>query len=258
MTELNSKNLTVEGRTGLILDSVAVKLGPGELLGLIGPNGAGKTTLLRCLLGLLKPTSGEINLDGKSLGTWKRKDIAKRIGYLPQGAPCHWPMTVEKIVKLGRTPHQSTILAADSESEELVEGALQITRTTHLRHRVVTSLSGGERTLVMIARCLVSRSGLLLADEPVTGLDPRHQIEIIEALLSSVTKDAGVLMVLHDLSLAAKYCTRLILLHEGRVADEGHPTSVLTSKNLADVYGINASLQDVSGQRLVVCLDVKN
>ena len=134
---------------------------------------------------------------------------------------------------------------------------MRLTGISHLRDRIVTSLSGGERTLVMIARCLAGRAEILLADEPVTGLDPRHQIKVIQTLLSSVTKNTGVVMVLHDLSLAARYCTRLILIHEGRVTAEGDPTSVLTPKNLSDVYGIDASLREIDGQALVVCKDIR-
>ena len=256
MTELSSKNLTLLGNSGVILDKVSVNFGPDELVGLIGPNGAGKTTLLRSLLGLLEPTGGEINLDGKTLKAWRRSEIATRVGYLAQGSPCHWPMTVERIVALGRTPHTPPMSGIDADDWQIIEDALSLTNISHLRDRSVTSLSGGERTLVMIARCLAGRSGLLLADEPVTGLDPRHQIEIIETLLSSISDKTGVVMVLHDLSLAARYCTRLILINKGRVAAEGNPTSVLTPKNLADVYGIEASLREIDGQALVVCKDV--
>ena len=108
-----------------------------------------------------------------------------------------------------------------------------------------------------LARCLAGRAEILLADEPVTGLDPRHQIRVIQTLLSSVTKNTGVVMVLHDLSLAARYCTRLILIHEGRVTAEGDPMSVLTPQNLSDVYGIDASLREIDGQALVVCKDIR-
>ena len=257
MTVLSANNLTVKGNFGPILESISLTFGPGELVGLIGPNGSGKTTLLRSLLGLLEPTDGDITLDGRALGTWSRTDIANRLGYLAQGAPCHWPMTVERIVELGRLPHNKSWLTSDAESQNIIENTLRLTGISHLRHRVVTSLSGGERTLVMIARCLVGRAGILLADEPVTGLDPRHQIEIIECLCSRVTENTGVVIVLHDLNLAVQYCTRLILINNGRVAAEGSPTSVLVSENLAQVYGIEAALHEIDGQALVVCKDLR-
>ena len=258
MTRLSSNNLSIQDNNVSILNEVSVTFGPEELVGVIGPNGAGKTTLLKSLLGLLKPSSGDITLDEKTLGSWSRIDIAKRIGYLAQGAPCHWPMTVERIVEIGCSPHSLPLWGIDAEDRKIVENALRLTGISHLRDRIVTSLSGGERTLVMIARCLAGRSGLLLADEPVTGLDPRHQIEIIETLLSSISDKTGVVMVLHDLSLAARYCTRLILINNGRVAAEGNPASVLTSENLSEVYGIDASLRKIDGQSLVVCKDVKD
>ena len=257
MAKLSSNNLSIQDNNVSILNEVSVTFGPEELVGVIGPNGAGKTTLLKSLLGLLKPSSGDITLDEKTLGSWSRIDIAKRIGYLAQGAPCHWPMTVERIVEIGCSPHSLPLWGIDAEDRKIVENALRLTGIFHLRDRIVTSLSGGERTLVMIARCLAGRAEILLADEPVTGLDPRHQIKVIQTLLSSVTKNTGVVMVLHDLSLAARYCTRLILIHEGRVTAEGDPMSVLTPQNLSDVYGIDASLREIDGQALVVCKDIR-
>ena len=257
MTELRTRNLSVKGNLGTVLDSVSVSFGPEELVGLIGPNGAGKTTLLKSLLGLIEPEDGEISLDGKAINAWSRIEKSKRLGYLAQGAPCHWPMTVEKIVELGRIPHRESWLGSAPKNKEIVTEALIKTGIYHLRDRVVTTLSGGERTLVMIARSLVGEAGILLADEPVTGLDPRHQIEILHTLLSRVSANTSVVIVLHDLSLAAQYCSRLILISEGGIVAEGHPMSVLTSENLAQVYGIEAELREIDGRILVICRDVR-
>jgi iron complex transport system ATP-binding protein len=252
VTVLKAMDLSASiGRTK-ILDEVSVNFGAGELVGLIGPNGAGKTTLLKCLLGLLKPDSGTISLDGRALPAWSRSEVAKRLGYLAQGAPCHWPMTAERIVELGRLPHAGSGRELNSQTLPSVSAALEKTGTMHLRSRVVTSLSGGERTLVMIARCLAGGAPLLLADEPVTGLDPRHQIEIMQTLRAQAAGPGGVVAVLHDLNLAARFCTQLVLMHQGRIVSEGAPDQVLTSEHLANVYGIDAALRRVDGQMVVL------
>lgn len=222
------------------------------MVGLIGPNGAGKTTLLKCLLGLLKPDNGEVSLDGQALPLWSRSEIAKHLGYLAQGAPCHWPMTVERIVELGRLCLAGSGRDPYGQARTSVAAALEQTGTLHLRGRVVTTLSGGERTLVMIARCLAGGAPLLLADEPVTGLDPRHQIEIMQTLRAQAVGCGGVVAVLHDLNLAARFCTRLVLMDHGRIVSEGAPDEVLTPEQLANVYGIDAALRRVDGQMVVV------
>lgn len=252
MTVLKAIDLSVSLGRNKILDQISVSFGAGELVGLIGPNGAGKTSLLKCLLGLLKFDSGAVSLDGQALPLWSRSEIATRLGYLAQGAPCHWPMTVERIVELGRLPHVGYRRQPDDQARTSVATALRQTGTTHLRRRVVTTLSGGECTLVMIARCLAGEAPMLLADEPVTGLDPRHQIEVMQALRAQTVGHGGVVVVLHDLSLAAQFCTRLILMDHGRVVSEGAPDQVLTSENLANVYGIDAALRRVDGQLVVL------
>ena len=192
--------------------------------------------MLKCLLGLRRADSGAIRLDGKSLEAWKRPEIARRVGYLAQGAPCHWPMTAERIVALGVLPDAGRIDKAVLDAR--VAQAMERTGTTHLRARDVTSLSGGERSLVMIARCLAGGAPLLLADEPVTGLDPRHQIAVMRTLAARDNTHegggTGRVVVLHDLGLAARFCSRLVLLAEGRILADGPPRDVLTEANLAD------------------------
>ena len=252
MTELKATDLSASIGRSKILDGVSVSFGAGELVGLIGPNGAGKTSLLKCLLGLLKPDSGAISLDGQALPVWSRLEVARRLGYLPQGAPCHWPMTTEHIVELGWLPHAATMRKNDNQVQTSVDKALAQTGTTHLRSRVVTTLSGGERTLVMIARCLAGRAPLLLTDEPVTGLDPRHQIEIMQTLHAHAAGPGGVVAVVHDLNLAARFCSRLVLMDQGRIVSVGTPNQVLTPERLAKVYGIDVALQSVDGQKVVV------
>ena len=258
MTELTATNLSASIGGRKILDSVSVSFGAGELVGLIGPNGAGKTSLLKCLLGIVKAESGGISLDGQALPTWSRTEVARRLGYLPQGAPCHWPMTAKQIIELGWLPNTTSTTKSDCLMKNSVNEAMEQTGTTYLRSRIVTSLSGGERTLVMIARCLAGPAPLLLADEPVTGLDPRHQTEIMQTLQTKATGLGGVVAVVHDLNLAARFCSRLVLMDQGRIAAIGKPNQVLTVEQLTKVYGIDVALQSVDGQKVVVYQSPQN
>ena len=258
MTELTATNLSASIGRRKILDSVSVSFGAGELVGLIGPNGAGKTSLLKCLLGLMKADSGVISLDGQALTTWSRSEVARRLGYLPQGAPCHWPMTAKRIIELGWLPNTASTTKSDCLMKNSVNEAMEQTGTTYLRSRIVTSLSGGERTLVMIARCLAGPAPLLLADEPVTGLDPRHQTEIMQTLQTKATGLGGVVAVVHDLNLAARFCSRLVLMDRGRIVTIGTPNQVLVPEQLTKVYKIDVALQSVDGQKVVVYQSPQN
>ena len=255
MTILEADGITITGPDRPILDRVSVAFGAeAGLVGLIGPNGAGKTTLLKSLLGLRRADSGAIRLDGKSLEAWKRPEIARRVGYLAQGAPCHWPMTAERIVALGVLPDAGRVDRAELEAR--VVEAMERTGTIHLRARNVTSLSGGERSLVMIARCLAGGAPLLLADEPVTGLDPRHQIAVMRTLAARDNTHegggTGRVVVLHDLGLAARFCSRLVLLAEGRILADGPPCDVLTESHLATAYEITATIREIDGQMVIL------
>ncbi|MEQ8504221.1 MAG: ABC transporter ATP-binding protein [Gammaproteobacteria bacterium] len=255
MTYLEARKLAVMGSKGPILDDVSVSLRLGEFVGLIGPNGAGKTTLVKSLLGLRQPSAGQVSLEGRHLGQWHRGEVAKRLGYLAQGAPCHWPVTVERVVALGRLAHARELGGRDANGPEVVRLALAATGMTGLKDRVVTSLSGGERTLAMIARCLAGGAPMILADEPVTGLDPRHQIEVMETLKARIGPRTGVVAVLHDLNLALRYCTRLILMDGGGIVVDGYAREVLSQKNLKAVYGIDADVHVVGGHSLVIPKD---
>ena len=250
MTRLSAQNLIVTRKDRRLLDGVSATFGPGRLTGLIGPNGAGKTTFLKALLGLTALDGGAVALDGASHADLGRSAVARRIGYLAQGAPCHWPMTVARVVELGLLAN----VGADGSGStaQAVADALAATGTSHLKDRNVTSLSGGERTLVMVARCLAGGAPLLLADGPITGLDPRHQIDVMEILRGRVTDQAGTVAVLHDLTLAAQYCDRLILMNAGRIVADGPPAQVLTPDNLAEVYRIEGRLHDVGGRPIIV------
>lgn len=240
MTAIEVDKVSISLGATEILNQVSLKLERGEIVGLIGPNGAGKSTLLKAILGLIKPTSGEVILDGRPVQQWPHRDRAKRMAYAPQNAPIHWPLTVERMVDLGRTPHLGPWQAPTSADQSAIDDALKATDTAHLKDRVVTSLSGGERAGVMLARAIAVGAPYLLADEPVASLDPYHQIEVMEILEKLATAGAGIIVVLHDLSLAMRFCGRVYLLGRGAMVASGAPSQVLSQERLAQVYRIEA------------------
>lgn len=237
---LRADNLVVELGGARILEAASLDVAAGEVVGLIGPNGAGKSTLLRALLGLVPVQSGTITLDGQSLATMAPKDRARLLAYAPQGAPVHWPLTAERLVELGRMPHLGPWQSLSPQDYARVEAALAATETTHLKDRIVTSLSGGERAGVMLARAIAVEAPWLLADEPVASLDPYHQIEVMEILGGLAQDGAGVVVVLHDLALAMRFCDRVFLVDHGKVVASGSPRDVLNAENLERVYRVKA------------------
>jgi len=238
MTRLVGSALTLDLGGRRIVDGVDLQLGPGELLGLIGPNGAGKSSLLRLLAGLLEADSGEVRLDQCLLADYGAGERARRIAWLPQQAEVHWPVSVEMLVGLGRSPHLGDRQGPGQGDRAIIEQVLRQTGLLGLRQRPFPTLSGGERARVLLARALVTQPQCLLADEPVAALDPAHQLDVMELLGDYCSRGMGSLVVLHDLALAARFCSRLVLLHQGRVLAAGPAAEVLTSANLARAYGI--------------------
>jgi len=234
-----------------ILEHIDIEVKTGELVGLIGPNGAGKSSLLRLLTGVEAVTGGEISFDQQPLSQWSLQQRARSIGYLVQGATAHWPFSVEKVVGLGRIPYQGWWQQASSEDAEKVEQAMAMTETLAYRNRIVTTLSGGEQTLVMLARIFATEPQLILADEPVAALDPYHQLHVMEILRNHAREDRAAVVVLHDLSLAARFCDRLYLLNHGKLHCSGSVEEVLTKENIAQVYGVH-SLVKISEKEVTV------
>jgi iron complex transport system ATP-binding protein len=235
-----------------ILSGVDLTLAPGRLIGLIGPNGAGKSTLARALLGLVKQSAGQITLDDVDIATLDTRTIARRIAYLPQGQDIHWPLSVERLVALGRLPHLAPFSRLAAADHAAIAEALQETGTAHLANRIATELSGGERARAMLARALATGAPALIADEPLASLDPGHQIDVMCLLAARGRAGGLVIAVLHDLSIAARFCDRLVLLDHGRVRADGDPAAVLTDVNLAQVYGVTAWRGEHLGVPLLV------
>jgi iron complex transport system ATP-binding protein len=241
---LSARHICYRVADSELLREVDVHVNPGEVLGLIGPNGAGKTSLLKLLAGIEAPTSGTVLLQGANAASLDRTTRALRVAYLPQDAQVHWPLTVENVVALGRLPHQQGFNSRTSEDRSAVHEALRRTRTASIAHRNIRSLSGGERMRALVARMLAVQAEVLLADEPIAGLDPYFQLEFMDLFAEEANRGRAVILVLHDLALAARYCHRLVMLHQGRVYAQGEPQAVLTPDNIQHVYRIEALAGD--------------
>lgn len=226
-----------------ILKDIHLEINKGELVGLIGPNGAGKSSLLRILSGLCKPDRGEVivhyQAGDKSLVEFSPLERARLLAYLGQQEKPVWPLAVEHLVGLGRAPW-SKGFSEQGEHDEVIARALALTELTHLLGRPINSLSGGELQRVLLARVFAGEPEIIIADEPIAALDPYHQLHIMELLRNHAEQGGTVVAALHDLSLAARFCHHLILLHHGQVYATGTPTQVLTPENLHRVYGITA------------------
>ena len=242
MNLIEAKNIDVHLGRVLVLHDISMAVKAGEITGLIGPNGAGKSTLIKALAGFLEPRAGQVLLQGRALGQWKAHERAQRIGYLPQGGHIHWPLVVERAVELGRIPHQAAWQPLSEIDHAAVRDAMEQTDIAALSGRRVDTLAGGEKTLVMLARVLAGSPAVILADEPVAGLDPNHQLQVMELLASLAKGGRAVLVVLHDLSLAARFCQNLFFMKAGCFIASGSPQEVLTAENLKTGYSIEARL----------------
>lgn len=237
---LDNLGVTLRGRA--VIDGVTLEIGEGEFVGLIGPNGAGKTTLMRAALGLI-PSAGH-----SSLAALPGPARARRAAWMPQTREIAWPVSVETLVMLGRVPHLGAGQRASAADHAAVDAAMQRMALEPLRHRAATRLSGGEAARALIARALAQETPLLMADEPNAGLDPGHQIATMETFAALAGQGKSCLVSLHDLGLAVRHCTRLILLGRdegpGRVVADGPPGAVLTPARLRSVFGITAAYQE--------------
>lgn len=245
---LAAQAVTVEREDRTILAGADLAVAPGEILGLVGPNGAGKTTLLRCLAGLITPDAGQVSVDGRPLQTVTHRDRARMLGYLAQATDVAWPLSVEAIVTLGRIPHRPAFGRAAAADRAAVVDAMAACDITDLANRTFQTLSGGERARVMLARTLAAQPVYLLADEPVASLDPYHQIHVMELLAQAAAEGAGLVVVLHDLSLAARFCHRVAVMSRGEVANAGTADEVLQPDRLAGIYHVDIRRGQLDGQ----------
>jgi len=244
---LNADNLGVRRGQRWVLEGLSLQLRAGEVLGVLGPNGAGKSTLLGGLCGELSADAGKVTLDDRALAEWAGVERAKRLAVLPQASTLEFGFSVEQVVGMGRLPHRS----GQARDAEVVAAALAATDCAHLQQRSYLALSGGERQRVHLARVLAQlwpdqpgkANGTLLLDEPTSMLDPLHQHTTLQAVRTFAAAGAAVLVILHDLNLAARYCDRILLLEQGRAAALGTPADVLQAARLKQVFGLDVLVQ---------------
>jgi len=240
MTLLSAQNLGVTLAARTVLTHVSLSLSSGHLVALVGPNGAGKTTLLRALAGLV-PSTGAVHIRGDALSALPMRERAKRFAYLPQGHAVHWPLPARDIVALGRFPHGVTDPARmTSRDIEAVSRAMQAADVVEFADRRVTELSGGERSRVALARVLAVQAPVILADEPIASLDPRHQIDVMKSLRSAADGGVLVIVVTHDLGLAARFADHVMVLSAGKLVSQGPPAEALSEEVMRDVFRISA------------------
>ena len=242
-------------RDAPVVDELSFAVPKGRITCILGPNGCGKSTLLQALARLLRPVSGGVLLDGQLISKLPTKEVARRVGLLPQGPVAPAGLTVADLVARGRFPHQGLLQQWSREDEAAVEQALEVTQVAALRNRAVDELSGGQRQRVWIAMALAQDTPVLLLDEPTTHLDIAHQLEVLD-LLSELNRSQGrtVVMVLHDLNEAARYGHHLVAMRQGRIVAQGTPEVVVTAETVREVFGIDSRIltDPVTGTPLLV------
>jgi iron complex transport system ATP-binding protein len=241
---LRANNLAVQRGRRTVLAGIDIQLRAGHVLGVLGPNGAGKSTLLAALCDELPVSKGTVSLDGQPLAGWPGQERARRLAVLPQSSSLNFAFTVNQVVGMGRLPHASGRVR----DGEIVAEALRAADALHLAERSYLALSGGERQRVHLARVLAqlwpgAEGQILLLDEPTSMLDPLHQHTILQTVRDFAGRGVAVLVILHDLNLAARYCDHLLLLQDGRPRAYGTPDTVLTAETLEAVYGLQVLIQ---------------
>lgn len=232
-----------------ILDGITLTFERGELVGLLGLNGAGKSTLLRILMGLLKPTSGAVHLDGRILSGFHSAEIARRLAYVPQGHAAVFPYTVRRLVELGRVPHHGIAGRMGAEDQIRVDAALGRLGLHALADRPVTELSGGERQRVVLARALAQEAVGLLLDEPMTGLDYGHQLRLMALLAELVEEGHFILLTSHRPEEFFASGSRALVLDGGRIVADGPPEEIVTAERMSCLYGVPLMQIDHAGKR---------
>jgi iron complex transport system ATP-binding protein len=248
------EDLTVERGGEVVLERVSAEVDTGECVGLVGPNGAGKTTLLQCINGALVPDRGSVRVAGEDVATLSAAERGRRVATVPQHPTIPFDYDVETVVAMGRTPHLGRFDRVGADDREAVQAAIERTETADFAERSITTLSGGERQRVLIARALAQEPSALLLDEPTSSLDVDHQQRCLELVREVASDGRTVLMAIHDLDLAARFCDRLLLLADGDVVARGAPAEVLNPTSIERVFGVEAAVEPhpVTGTPTVV------
>lgn len=249
---LNASNITVRAGDKTLVDNASLTVNAGDLVGLVGPNGAGKSTLLKALLGLRPRDAGTVTVGGQDFDALPARQRARTVAFLPQERRVEWRLSVEQIVLLGRYPHRAAFGGPTVACRQAAADALAAVGARDLAGRPFGVLSGGERTLVLLARTLAVQAPLLLIDEPITALDPYHQIHVMEILRSLARQGTGVLAVIHDLALAARFMNRVVVMNHGGVAGSGATRDMLQPELISSVYGVDFLCGEERGQYWVL------
>lgn len=253
MMAVEARDVRFSYRDGaVVLDGVGLELGRSEILGILGPNGSGKTTFIKCLNRVLEPMQGEILLDGEDVNGMRRRDIANRMGFVPQnsdsevGAPL-----VYDVVMMGRRPHMNWHVTQSD--EDAVWKVMEEFDVAHLASRHFNELSSGQTQRVLIARAIAQEARVMLLDEPTSNLDVRYQMEVMDIIRGLVdTKGVSACAIVHDLDLAMKYCDKVVLLDHGRIISSGTPVEALTPESIMQVYGVTAYVENIHGRYRVM------
>ena len=237
----------------IVLHSISMNVSPGECIGVIGPNGSGKSTLLKLLGGVLKPDSGQLYLKGKNYLDYQQKQLAQSITWVPQEHPTVFPFKVSEIVLMGRHPYLSAFTFEGEEDIEIAHSAMALTQTLQFSQRNFNEISGGEKQRVVIAGAITQEPELMILDEPTSALDIKYQIQILNILKQlNEDKNMTVILAMHDLHLAAKFCNRLILLEGGKIFKDGKAKEVLQKEHIEKVYGVKVHLiHDQNGNIMI-------
>jgi iron complex transport system ATP-binding protein len=242
VTALATTSLVIRRGGRAIVQNASLRAQSGELVALIGANGAGKSTLLASLAGLLAPDSGSILIDGRAISAFSRVALARRRAYLPQNPRCEWPISVERLIALGLTPALPAFGGLPPAFETRITEMLTQWDLLPQREQAATTLSGGELARAMLARALVGDPDILIADEPISGLDPRHALDTLARLRALARSGKLVVISIHDLTLAARYATRLVVIDRGRIVTEGRPGEILTPALLRSVFEVEGNI----------------
>lgn len=255
-SRLWTEDVTIKYDNRVISQNLSVKIPDGSFTVIVGPNACGKSTLLRTLSKLIKPSAGQVLLDGKAITTYKSKEVARALGLLPQSSTAPDGITVANLVAHGRYPHQSFIKQWTEEDETAVTSAMRLTNTSELSHRFVDELSGGQRQRVWVAMVLAQQTPLLLLDEPTTYLDIAHQIELLELFKDLNLQGRTIIAVLHDLNHAARYANHIIAMKNGQMIAQGDPYEIVTEQLVEEVFGLKCKVIDdpISHTPLVIPL----
>lgn len=252
---LQAQHLGIARQGNILLQDVNFNIPTQQLVALVGHNGSGKSTLIKTLAGEMTPSHGKVVLNDKPLTGYSSKDLAKQLAYLPQQLPDAASFTVSELVMLGRYPHQKWLQKANTEDYQKVEKAMQLTQIEPFADRIVASLSGGERARAWLAMCLAQDTQFLLLDEPLAALDVHYQIEIVSLIRDLVVEHGlGVIMIVHDINLAAHYADRIIALKGGRVCHDGTVDDTMRPEVLKDIFNVNMQLltHPINGQPVAV------